>query len=62
MEAQKERWQSLCEQILIEQDPTRFIALVDELNTLLEQKAQRIDQRGRVPNLVVSNASWHGNT
>ena len=43
MQAQKEKWQRLCEQIAMEQDPTRFMALVDELNKMLEAKEQRLD-------------------
>jgi hypothetical protein len=42
MEAKKEQWQRLCEQIAVEQDPTRFTALVDELNKLLDEKERRL--------------------
>src|SRR5690242_18212682 len=41
MQAHKEKWQWLCEQIAVEQDPTRLIALVDELNKLLDEKEER---------------------
>lgn len=47
MQAHKEQWQQLCEQIAVEQDPTRFMALVDELNKLLEQKERRLDAQRR---------------
>lgn len=45
MQARKEQWQPLCEQIALQQDPTRFTTLVDELNKLLEEKERRLDQR-----------------
>jgi len=43
MQAHKEEWKRLCEQIAVEQDPTRFMKLVDELNRLLEEKERRLD-------------------
>ena len=43
MQAHKEQWQHLCEQIAIEQDPERFLSLVQELNDLLEAKERRLD-------------------
>jgi len=42
MQDHKEQWQRMCEQIAVEQDATRFAALVDELNKLLEQKERRL--------------------
>ena len=45
MQAHKERWKLLCEQIAVEQDPKRFTALVNELNKLLEEKERRLDQQ-----------------
>jgi hypothetical protein len=56
MQAQKEQWQRLCEQIAVEQDPTRFITLVDELNKLLEEKERRLDKL-REPDQAVSNTA-----
>jgi hypothetical protein len=53
MQAHKEQWQRLCEQIAVEQDPTRFMNLVNELNKLLEEKERRLDQR-RVPDGLFS--------
>ena len=44
MQAQKEKWQRLCEQIAVEQDATRFMNLVNELNKLLEEKERRLGQ------------------
>ena len=43
MQAQKERWQQLCEEVVVEQDPVRFQQLVDHLNELLEAKEKRLD-------------------
>jgi len=44
MQAQKERWKQLCERVVVEQDPEKFMQLVDELNTLLEEKERRLDK------------------
>lgn len=38
----KERWMEVCTQIAEEQDRHRLVELVDELNRLLEEKAQRL--------------------
>ena len=40
---EKERWRELCEQASVEQDPARLIALVTEINQLLEEKQKRLD-------------------
>jgi len=53
MQAHKERWKLLCEQIAVEQDPKRFMALVSELNKLLEEKERRLDQQ-REPDRMLS--------
>jgi len=37
MEAQKERWEQLCELARVEQDPVRFLELIEEINRLLAQ-------------------------
>src|SRR3974390_1294427 len=37
-----ERWMQLCAQAATEEDPTRLIALVNEINDLLEQKERRL--------------------
>ena len=34
----------LCEQVIVEQDPTRFMELVEELNNLMDAKEQRLDE------------------
>lgn len=38
----KERWQRLCEQASLEQDPERLIVLVREIEKLLADKEQRL--------------------
>ena len=45
MRAQKERWKQLCEQVAVEEDPEKFMQLVNELNRLLEEKERRLDMR-----------------
>jgi len=55
MQEHKEQWQRLCEQIAIEQDPTRFSTLVEKLNKLLEEKDRRLKQRE--PDRGVKNTS-----
>lgn len=49
----KERWLELCEQAANEQDPKKFLAIVQEINTLLEAKRSRFKQSG--PQLVPSD-------
>ena len=41
----KERWRELCERAVVEQDPHRFIATVQELLQVLEEEDER--QRNR---------------
>ena len=38
----KERWQILCEQAANEQDSTKLVELIKEINRLLEEKQQRL--------------------
>jgi hypothetical protein len=38
----KERWQELCEQAAVEQDSGKLLALVQEINRLLEEKRNRL--------------------
>jgi hypothetical protein len=38
----KERWQELCAQAAIEQDPVKMIRLVKEINDLLTDKEERL--------------------
>jgi hypothetical protein len=42
---QRERMNELCRQIQVEQDQKKFIALVQELNDLLEQKEHRLEKQ-----------------
>jgi hypothetical protein len=40
--ADKERWQQLCEQAAVEQDPEKLMALVHEINHLLAERDARL--------------------
>ena len=42
MQENKERWLELCAQAAVEQDPDKLMALVKEINDLLEQKERRL--------------------
>jgi len=46
--AVKERWIELCELITKEQNPKKFLVLIEELNRLLDEKEQRLT--GKRPN------------
>jgi hypothetical protein len=37
----KERWRELCERVVVEQDPARFLATIQELLQVLEEKEER---------------------
>jgi hypothetical protein len=39
---EKERWMELCEMAVKEQDPAKLMALVAEINRILEGKEQRL--------------------
>jgi hypothetical protein len=39
---QKERWQELCAQAAVEQDPQKLLKLAKEINDLLEAKERRL--------------------
>ena len=48
MEGQtKERWFQLAQLAAVEQDPERLVALVQEINQLLEEKEKRLTQNRR---------------
>ena len=49
----KERWQELCEQAVVEQDPDKLMELTKEINALLEDKEQRLHnaRTAKPPNL-----------
>jgi hypothetical protein len=38
----RERWQELCEQATVEQDPQRLLELTSEINELLLEKEERL--------------------
>jgi hypothetical protein len=42
MREQPERWMQLCAEAASEDDPTRLMALVNEINDLLEQKERHL--------------------
>lgn len=46
---QKERWMQLCALAAVEQDPAKLIALVKEINRLLEEKERRLAIRASHP-------------
>jgi len=41
----REKWMDLCEKASTEQDPAKLLALVEEINRLLEAKQQRLNKR-----------------
>jgi hypothetical protein len=41
----KERWFQLAQLAAVEQDPEKLIALVQEINRLLDEKEERLNQR-----------------
>jgi hypothetical protein len=46
----KERWRELCERDIVEQDPDRFIATIQELLQVLEEERRR--KASRLPVLL----------
>ena len=38
----KARWQELCEQAAVEQDPVKLMELVKEITRLLDEKQERL--------------------
>jgi hypothetical protein len=44
----KERWRELCERAVVEQDPDRFVATIQELLQVLEEREDAAAQRARV--------------
>ena len=39
-----EKWQKLCEQAAVEQDPDKLMKLISEITGLLDEKEQRLKQ------------------
>jgi hypothetical protein len=44
----KERWRELCERAVVEQDSDRFLATIQELLQVLEERDRMAAQRDRV--------------
>jgi hypothetical protein len=44
----KERWRELCERAVVEQDPERFIATIQELLQVLEEREEARAKRNRI--------------
>jgi len=38
-----QRWRELCARAAVERDPTQLLALVKEINNLLEEREQSLD-------------------
>jgi len=45
----RERWRVLCERVAEEKEPGRFIALVAEINRLLDEQQDRLLEMGDTP-------------
>lgn len=52
-----ERWRELCALAAAEQDPDRLLALIQEINTLLERKERRLKLRSDLTDLTGDNVS-----
>ena len=50
----KERWRDLCEQVVVEQDPDRFLATIQELLRVLEENEERRRKAPELPMLPTS--------
>jgi hypothetical protein len=44
----QERWFQLCQQAAVETDPAKMLALVREINDLLDEKEARLNQRRKL--------------
>lgn len=49
-----ERWQYLCQEAAIEQDPDRLMALTREINRLLDEKEERLQKLRSNGNSVIA--------
>ena len=38
----REKWEQLCSEAAVEQDPQKLLQLIEEINRLLEEKEQRL--------------------
>ena len=43
----REQWMQLCEQAAVEQDAEKLLALVKEINRMLDEKEQRLHEAAR---------------
>jgi hypothetical protein len=43
----KEEWMQMCERAAIEQDSEKLMALINEINRMLEEKEERLKRRQR---------------
>jgi hypothetical protein len=43
----KEQWLQLCEQAAVEQDAEKLLALVKEINRMLDEKERRLQRTAR---------------
>jgi hypothetical protein len=41
----KQRWEQLCEQAVVEQDPEKFFDLIREINRLLEERQTGLESK-----------------
>ena len=46
----KEKWMELCEQAAVGQDADRLMTLIQEIERLLQEKADRLDALRKVSN------------
>jgi hypothetical protein len=44
VERERERWEELCAQAIIEKDPQKLIELTEEINRILEKKQRRVEE------------------
>ena len=58
----RERWQELCEQAAKEQDPSKMLEIVEEINRLLAVKYDRISHSNGAPPKTSKQASHPGTT
>jgi len=57
----KERWQELCKQAAVEQDSEKLLALVQEINRLLDEKRDRLlnKQPGASESKTETDIDWN---
>ncbi len=41
----KEQWERLCAEAAVEQDPKRLLELIEQINTLLKAKEERMKEQ-----------------